>query len=107
MTQNIQITELSARDAHDLASSGAGTLVDIREPFEWESGYAAGALRMRMSTLPVRRFELPRDQPVLLICASGNRSRMAADFLSEQGYDARSIAGGTVAWVAEQLPLEV
>lgn len=106
MTQQIQITELTVQDAHHLASSGAGALIDIREPFEWESGCAAGAQRIQMSTLPARYFELPEDQPVLLICASGNRSRMAAQFLAELGYDARSVSGGTTAWLAAQLPMD-
>ena len=106
MPQPIQITELPVQDAHNLASTGAGTLIDIREPFEWESGSAAGAQRIQMSTLPARYFELPKDQPVLLICASGNRSRMATQFLSELGYDARSVSGGTAAWAAAQLPMD-
>lgn len=106
MTQAPQITEISANDAHELATTGAATLVDIREPFEWEAGSAAGALRMQMSTLPARHFELPKDQPVLLICASGGRSCSAAAFLVEQGFDARSVAGGTAGWVASMLPID-
>jgi rhodanese-related sulfurtransferase len=106
LTQATQITEISANDAHQLASSGAATLVDVREPFEWETGSAAGALRMRMSTLSARHVELPKDQPVLLICASGGRSYNAAAFLVEQGFDARSVAGGTAGWVASMLPID-
>ena len=106
MTQDPLITEITPRDAHDLATGGAATLVDVREPFEWQSGSAAGALRMQMSTLPARHFELPKDKPVLLICASGGRSYSAAAFLVEQGFDARSVAGGTAGWVASLLPID-
>ncbi|MCX5345948.1 hypothetical protein OG315_40525 [Streptomyces atratus] len=41
---------------------------------------------------------LPGDQPVYMICASGDRSGWAAEHLEAPGVDAVSVAGGTVAW---------
>jgi rhodanese-related sulfurtransferase len=43
--------------------------------------------------------------PVYVICASGNRSLAAADYLIRTGIDARSVAGGTAAWQRAGLPV--
>jgi len=98
--------ETSPLDAHALANAGNGFVVDVREPWEWESGHAAGATHIPLNSIPERHQELSKDQPVLLICASGNRSMTAARYLASLGFDARSVAGGTAAWAAHRLPLE-
>lgn len=43
-------------------------------------------------------LDAPRDRPVVLVCAAGNTSKIAARELQRQGYDARSLAGGMRAW---------
>jgi len=54
---------------------------------------------MPLGLLPVRLQDLPRDEPVYVICQSGGRSAQAAQLLVRAGLDARSVAGGTSAWV--------
>jgi rhodanese-related sulfurtransferase len=98
--------EVSPSDAHALAEAGSGIVVDVREAFEWMAGHAAGATHIPLNSIADRVEELPRDQAVLLICASGNRSMKAARYLESLGFDARSVAGGTSAWARQQLPLE-
>lgn len=98
--------ELTASEAYALAEAGSGTVVDVRESWEWDGGHAAGATHIPLDAIPARHVELSKEQPVLLICASGNRSVTAARYLASLGYDARSVAGGTAAWAAERLPLE-
>lgn len=99
--------ELSPLDAYALAEAGEGVVVDVRESWEWEGGHAAGATHIPLNTIPARHGELPKDQTVLVICASGNRSMTAARYLGSLGYDARSVAGGTSAWSLHRLPLEI
>lgn len=101
-----QSVEVTPQDAFALVESGEGIVVDVREPWEWQSGHAAGATHIALYGLPQRYRELPKDQTVLCICASGNRSLMAADYLRQLGYDARSVAGGTTLWSLHRLPME-
>jgi rhodanese-related sulfurtransferase len=49
--------------------------------------------------LATRLAELPRDRPILTVCAGGYRSMRAAQFLKQAGFaDVRSVRGGTDAW---------
>lgn len=58
-----------------------------------------------MGQLAIRLGDLDRSRPVYLICATGNRSSAMADFLSNMGFDARSVSGGTTAWQAAGRPV--
>jgi len=102
--QRIEVTPQEARGA---AGSGEGVIVDVREPWEWSGGYAAGAELISLSNLQARAADLPREQSIFFICASGNRSYQAADYFRSLGYDARSVAGGTAAWQLHRLPMQV
>ncbi|MDA8330416.1 MAG: rhodanese-like domain-containing protein [Candidatus Dormibacteraeota bacterium] len=89
-------------DAH---SSGA-YVVDVRESHEYHRGHVPGAQLMPLGVVPLRLHELPKDQPVYVICASGHRSLTAAQHMSRVGVDARSVRGGTVAWARAGRTLE-
>lgn len=94
-------------DVHTLAAAHAdGALViDVREPFEYVSGHVPGARLIPLDAVPQRAGDVPMGQPVYLICASGNRSRTAASWLTLAGVDARSVAGGTAGWVEAGFPV--
>jgi rhodanese-related sulfurtransferase len=84
-------------------------VVDVREPWEYAEGHLPGAVNIPLSTLPARLAELPQDRPILLVCNSGNRSGVAADFLVQQGFPGEKVynlEGGTYAWMASGLPVE-
>lgn len=102
--ERIEVTPQEAREA---AQADAGVIVDVREAWEWSSGYAEGAALISLSSLQARAQDLPKDKSVLFICASGNRSYQAADYFRSLGYDARSVAGGTAAWQLHRLPMQV
>ena len=88
-------------------ASGEGVLIDVREDFEWRGGHARGARHIPLMELPARLDELPRDTPVYLICATGNRSGRAAEFMAANGFERPiNVRGGTVAWQRAGLPLE-
>lgn len=92
-------TEIDVHKAAAAIEQGA-RVVDVREPAEFAAGHVPGALPVPMGQLPGRLSDLDPNVPVLVICASGNRSAAMADLLTAAGFDAVSVAGGTSAWVA-------
>lgn len=81
-------------------------LVDVRELDEVRTVRAEDVVVIPMSQFAQRFRELPDDQPLMIICASGGRSAMAAEFLTANGYrDAVNVAGGTNAWERHGLPV--
>jgi len=95
---------ISPPDAHAALAAGA-ILIDVREPSEWAQGHTPDTRHIPLATLPKHVAALPRDRQLLVICRSGSRSRSAAKFLREQGFDARSVAGGIGVWAAHGLPV--
>jgi rhodanese-related sulfurtransferase len=101
--------DIALADYVSLRESGAPiTLVDCREPWEWELVRLPGAVLMPLGELPVLMDDLPKDREVIVYCHHGVRSRYAAHHLRESGWRARSLAGGIdrYARIADQsLPL--
>ncbi|HEU4541629.1 MAG TPA: rhodanese-like domain-containing protein [Jiangellaceae bacterium] len=93
---------------HELAAAAVegAVVVDVREPGEYASGHIPEAILMPLATVPVRYPELPRNQPLYLVCAVGARSMQAAHFLVQLGFDARNVAGGTHDWMAAGMPID-
>ncbi|HET9932222.1 MAG TPA: FAD-dependent oxidoreductase [Polyangiaceae bacterium] len=75
-------------------------LLDVREPNEYASGHIEGATNIPLSELRQRAPELPRDRPIFVYCAVGQRGYFAQRFLSQNGYDARNLSGGFTTWKA-------
>lgn len=73
-------------------------LVDVREPDEFESFRVPGARLIPLADVPERIEEIPDDERVYVICATGARSARAVEFLNRQGYDTVNVAGGSKAW---------
>jgi rhodanese-related sulfurtransferase len=92
--------------AERLASAAPPLLVDVRTPAERRNQYVDGSVSVPLSRLPARLSELPRNRPLLLHCAGGYRSSVAASLLQMHGYTLISeIAGGLAAWDAAGLPV--
>jgi rhodanese-related sulfurtransferase len=87
------------------AHAGGATVIDVREPYEYTAGHVPGARLVPMEQLPRHADELRRNAAVYVICASGNRSLAAADYLSRLGVRAYSVAGGTGGWQRSGRPL--
>ena len=77
----------SARRVASLRARGA-LIVDVRTPEEFRRGHAEGALNLPMDRLALGAERLDREQPILLCCASGARSALAAQRLRALGFDA-------------------
>ena len=96
-------TELKAR----LDRGDRLTIIDVREPFEWEIGNleAHGARLIPLGQLPQRAGEIDPADEVVLQCRSGGRSAMAAGFLRDRGYPrVWNLAGGILGWSDEVDP---
>lgn len=86
---------------------GEGTvLVDVREPDEYVQVRVGGALLIPLVDVPERIEEIPEDQTVYVICATGARSARAVDYLTRQGYDAFNVVGGIKRWLEAGHPVE-
>ena len=99
---------LGAPFAAELLSSPQPPLaIDVRTPREREQRYIAGSLSIPLNRLVERLGELPRDRSLLVYCAGGYRSSIAASLLQGGGFDRVSeIAGGIAGWEAAKLPVQ-
>src|SRR3954463_14956068 len=100
-----QIKELDPREVHDSVQNGNGSapvLVDVREQHEFEEAHIPGAVHVPRGHLESRIEGKVGDKsrPVVLYCASGQRSALAAQTLqSLLGYDdVASMTGGITLW---------
>jgi hydroxyacylglutathione hydrolase len=105
----IAFTErLGAQFAAELLSSSQPPLaIDVRAPRERDQKYIAGSLGIPLNHLVEDLERLPRDRPLLVYCAGGYRSSIAASLLQRDGFDpVGEIAGGIVGWEAAKLPVQ-
>jgi len=95
--------EISLADYDKMRRDGAAhTLLDVREPKEFENSSLAGSLDIPMGDVPNRLSELPRDEMLVVICRSGGRSGKIVSFLRENGFDnATNLVGGINGWALE------
>jgi rhodanese-related sulfurtransferase len=85
---------------------GRGVVViDVRQPHEYRRGHIRGSHNVPLSQLAGRMQRIPRDRPVVTVCASGHRSAAAARMLLRAGYDVENLAGGIRAWSRAGLAL--
>jgi hydroxyacylglutathione hydrolase len=99
---------VSAPVTADRVAAGEAMLVDVRAPREREQKHVAGSVSLPLNHLVERAAELPRDRPLLVHCAGGYRSSIAASLLQRLGFTQVSeLAGGLAAWEAAKLPVTV
>ena len=85
---------------------GPATL-DVRTPAERREKRIHGSIGIPLSQLGERLSELPSDRPLIVYCAGGYRSSIAASILQREGFSRVSeIAGGITAWETANLPTE-
>lgn len=88
-----------------VAHAAGAFVIDVREAGEYVSGHVPGARLIPLTRLPSALAELPRTEPVYVICASGNRSKAAAGFLHGVGINGISVAEGTGGWARTGRPV--
>ncbi|MBU0483116.1 MAG: sulfurtransferase [Proteobacteria bacterium] len=88
-----------ARNFIDSHAPDDHLILDVRQPKEYENGHIPGARLIPMAELPDRIPSLPTDKPILVYCAIGGRSRIAAQMLSGKGLkEVINLTGGFKAW---------
>jgi hydroxyacylglutathione hydrolase len=87
-------------------SPGASVVIDVRQANEYAAGHVPGSVHLAAGSLPDRLDGLPRDRPIVTICASGMRSSIAASLLRSAGFaDVSWVASGVPAWEAAGYPI--
>src|SRR5437899_4529260 len=101
------IKQVGAEEARDLMQKSGAVIVDVRESDEWRQGHIPQAVGIPRGFLELRIEEKVPDHkaPVILQCASGTRSLLAARALRELGYEnVYNLTGGFNAWKDRGLP---
>ena len=97
---------ISAPLAMERLATGAPLAIDVRGPGERAQKYVEGSLSVPLNHLVERVKDLPKDRPLLVYCAGGYRSSIAASILQKHGFARVSeIAGGITAWETSGLPV--
>jgi sulfur-carrier protein adenylyltransferase/sulfurtransferase len=102
-----QIKQIDVEEARKLMERPGAVVIDVRESDEWRQGHLPNALGIPRGFLELRVEEKVPDRktPVILHCASGTRSLLAARTLRELGYEnLYNMTGGFNAWKDKGLP---
>jgi rhodanese-related sulfurtransferase len=84
------------------ASRPKPVLLDVREPWEYQTCHIEGALLIPMNTIPARQEELDPEAPIVCICHHGARSMQVAAFLERSGFtQVTNLTGGVHAWAQQ------
>ena len=97
-----RVTQVTPNDVLQMRSRGDDVvLLDVREPNEWNLGHLPDAIHIPRGILESSiEPRVARDKRVVIYCASGNRSALAAETLQQMGYaDVASMSGGFRGWV--------
>jgi rhodanese-related sulfurtransferase len=74
-------------------------VVDVRRPREWADAHIEGSINVPLNHLEERIGELPRDRRIVVHCATGYRSSIAASLLARRGFERLAeLTGGLAAW---------
>jgi rhodanese-related sulfurtransferase len=84
-----------------LVAQAPPLLIDVRAPGEWEQERIDSAVNVPLSRFPERLETLPRDREIVVYCASGYRSAIAAGLLRRDGFPhVADLVGGMAAWAS-------
>ena len=102
------VRRVTAQAAFEQQQAGeAWTVLDVRNPNEFQQGHLQGAVNIPLGQLARRLEELPQDSRLLVHCQGGYRSSIAISLLQRAGRtDVADLVGGYQAWCASQLPIE-
>lgn len=106
--QQNQVATMTVQELKtQLEAHASIVLVDVRQPEEFAyDGHVAGARLLPLPVLAMRLNELPKDQPIVCICRSGNRSQVACEMLQRYGFTSvTNVVGGMIAWQRAGYPV--
>jgi len=89
-----------------LAAQPGLAVLDVRTPVEFAEVHVPQARNIPLDQLQPGAVQVPKDQAVYLLCRSGQRATKAAEKLAKQGFaEPIVVEGGTLAWIAANLPV--
>ena len=101
------LPSISATEVGEKLKNGKRPIVvDVRQPEEFRRGHISGAKLIPLGELSSRMNELPKNKEIVLVCASGNRSRSATKMLVREGYEAINMNGGMMSWARSGLSVK-
>lgn len=93
------VPQITVHDLKQSLAHDAVTLVDVRNDGEWAGGHIDGAIHISLGTLGDRVSEVPTNKPIVVQCAAGARSSIAASVLKARGVDnVINLVGGMGEW---------
>jgi rhodanese-related sulfurtransferase len=106
--REVEVNEITVSELLAKTVSNTGPqCVDVRSASEFASGHVPGAMNIPLEQIERRIDDLARNLPIVLICQSGARARMAAELLQACRKDLAVLAGGTSAWIKAGQPVVV
>jgi hydroxyacylglutathione hydrolase len=100
------LAQVPARELNKLLPSRDVQLLDVRTPPEWDAGHLPGARYLFLGELPEKLKDLNPDRPVVVYCASGYRSSLAASLLQANGFkNVQNVPGSYAAWTSAEFPV--
>jgi rhodanese-related sulfurtransferase len=102
------VKPLTVKDAKTLIDRTPNLyILDVRTPDEYRQARMKNSVLIPVNDLERRVNEVPKNRPILVICAVGARSKPASDFLVSKGYkEVYHLNDGLVAWYRAGLPIE-
>lgn len=102
------IREADCTAALQLINHKNALVLDVRNDEEYKAGHILNSMQIPLGKLNERIGDLEKykDQPIVLVCRSGNRSVAACSMLGKSGFSqVYNLAGGIIAWQKANLPL--
>jgi rhodanese-related sulfurtransferase len=106
--QQANYKAISAKESKELIDSIKPLLLDVRTSAEYHRGHISGSTLMPVQVVQFKASELEqyKNQDILIYCASGNRSTVAAKILIDQGFKRiYNMRFGLIDWVKSGYPL--
>ncbi|MDD5301249.1 MAG: rhodanese-like domain-containing protein [Gallionella sp.] len=103
------IKEVNCTAALQLINHKNALVLDVRDDGEYKVGHILNSMQIPLGKLNERVSELEKykEQPIVVVCRSGNRSGTACAALGKHGFtQAYNLAGGVTAWQKANLPLK-
>jgi rhodanese-related sulfurtransferase len=100
------INRITSQELENLADLDQTMIVDVRKKSEYMSEHLINAINIPLNEINNHLTELPKDKKIILYCAGGYRSMIAASILKQRGwYDFVDVIGGFAEIKKTQLPI--
>lgn len=99
------VPQLDVRTVQEQWQNGEVSILDVREPSEWDLGHIENVQWIPMGDLDSRWQEIDPAKRWVCVCRRGNRSNYVALLLRRAGIDAANMKGGMLDWQARKLPI--